>query len=71
MVFGTVDPHVPEQGRAAIEAALAAAGVRYRIELYHAEHAFMRDEGPRHDPEASDLAFGSMIALFGRAFAGD
>ena len=29
---------------AAIEAALAAAGVRHRAELYRAEHAFMRDE---------------------------
>ena len=70
MVFGTLDPHVPEEGRAAIEAALAAAGVRNRIELYHAEHAFMRDEGTRYDPEATDLAFRSMIALFKRAFSG-
>ena len=71
MVFGTLDPHVPEEGRTAIEAALAATGVRYRINLYHAEHAFMRDEGPRYDPKATDLAFQSMIALFERAFSGD
>src|SRR5580692_8262003 len=38
MVFGTNDPHVPEEGRAAIEAALTAAGVQYQIVLYHAEH---------------------------------
>jgi carboxymethylenebutenolidase len=61
---------VPEEGRATIEAALAAAGVRYQIELYDAEHAFMRDEGPRYDPVATDSAFRSMIALFERAFSG-
>lgn len=71
LIFGTLDPHVPEEGRIAIEAALVAAGVRHRIELYRAEHAFMRDEGPRYDPEATDLAFRSMIALFERAFSGD
>ena len=71
MVFGTLDPHVPAEGRTAIEAALAATGVRYRINLYQAEHAFMRDEGPRYDPKATDLAFQAMIALFERAFSGD
>ena len=70
MVFGTNDPHVPKEGRAAIEAALTAAGVQYQIELYHAEHAFMRDEGPRYDPVATDLAFRSMIALFERLLGG-
>jgi hypothetical protein len=29
----------------------------------------MRDEGPRHDPEATDQAFADMIALF-RSFFG-
>ena len=69
MVFGTLDPHVPDEGRAEIESALVAAGVRYRIELYPAEHAFMRDEGPRYDPEAADLAFRSMLALYERTFS--
>jgi hypothetical protein len=29
----------------------------------------MRDEGPRFDPEATDQAFGAMIALFRKVFA--
>ena len=69
MVFGTLDPHIPEEGRATIDAALKAAGVDYEIKLYSAEHAFMRDEGARHDPEATDQAFGAMIGLFREVFA--
>jgi carboxymethylenebutenolidase len=68
MVFGTADPHVPEPGRAKIDAALRAAPVRYTTSLYPAEHAFMRDEGPRFDPEATDAAFAEMIALFRHVF---
>ncbi len=69
MIFGANDPHVPEPGRRKIDEALRAAGTRYRIQLYLAEHAFMRDEGPRYDPEATDQAFGAMILLFRRVFA--
>jgi carboxymethylenebutenolidase len=66
MVFGTNDPHVPAEGREKIDAALRAAGVRYTRHLYPAEHAFMRDEGARFDPEVTDQAFGDMIAMFRR-----
>lgn len=68
MVFGTKDPHVPEVGRETIDQGLRQSGVRYRTILYPAEHAFMRDEGPRFDPEAADQAFGETIALFRRVF---
>jgi len=68
MVFGTEDPHVPSEGRAAIDRRLHEAGVNYLIRLFPAEHAFMRDEGPRFDPEATDQAFGAMIALFRKVF---
>ena len=34
------------------------------MKLYPAEHAFMRDEGPRYDPESTDSAFGEMVLLF-------
>ncbi|HYG10267.1 MAG TPA: dienelactone hydrolase family protein [Pyrinomonadaceae bacterium] len=68
MVFGTLDPHVPEDGRAKIESALRQAQVNYSFKLYPAEHAFMRDEGARYDPQATDAAFGDMIALFRRTF---
>jgi len=63
MIFGTKDPHVPEEGRSTIDRALRASGVHYRTLLYPAEHAFTRDEGPRFDPEATDQAFAEMIGL--------
>ncbi len=69
LVFGTNDPHVPEDGRAKIVAALQEAGVNFRVLLYPAEHAFMRDEGPRYDPQATDEAFGEMIRFFRDTFS--
>jgi carboxymethylenebutenolidase len=68
MIFGENDPHVPKEGREAIRAALQQAGVKYRVKLYPAEHAFMRDEGPRYDPECTDLAFADMMHLFRSTF---
>lgn len=70
LVWGLADPHIPPEGRATIEAGLRAAGTRFEQRHYPAEHAFMRDEGPRHDPEATDLAFAEMVAFFRRTFAG-
>lgn len=69
MVWGSADPHVPEVGRAAIDRKLHEAKVDYAVKLYPAEHAFMRDEGPRYDPEVTDQAFADMIALFRSVFA--
>ncbi len=69
MIFGSSDPHVPEGGRKTIDASLRAAGVDHSIQLYPAEHAFMRDEGPRYDPEQTDRAFGAMVGLFRGTFS--
>jgi len=68
MIFGSTDPHVPENGRIAIDRKLRESKVDYAVKLYPAEHAFMRDEGPRFDPEATDQAFADMIALFRGVF---
>ena len=68
LVFGTEDPHVPEEGRKTIHDGLRQAKVRHRTLLYKAQHAFMRDEGERYDPEATDHAFAEMVALFRKVF---
>jgi carboxymethylenebutenolidase len=68
MIFGTKDPHVPDAGREIIDRALKNSGARYHTLLYPAEHAFTRDEGPRFDPEATDLAFAEMVGLFRKVF---
>ncbi|HEX8089295.1 MAG TPA: dienelactone hydrolase family protein [Blastocatellia bacterium] len=69
LVWGALDPHIPESARARIDEALRGAGVNFSQRLYTAEHAFMRDEGPRYDPQATDEAFGEMVAFFKRVFS--
>lgn len=66
LVYGERDPHVPSDARAKIDAALSSAGVRYETALFDAEHAFMRDEGPRWDPEAADEAFARGVSFLRR-----
>lgn len=66
LVFGTADPHVPEDARAKISEVLTRAGTRFTTRLFAAEHAFMRDVGPRYDPEATDCAWAEAIAFLRR-----
>ena len=66
LVWGARDPHIPPEGRAKIHAALELAHARYETATFDAEHAFMRDEGPRYDPVATDAAFATMLAFFER-----
>lgn len=64
VVFGQADPHVPEEGRRTVAEALALAGNRHRVAVYPGEHAFLRDEGPRFDPEAADAVWREAVELF-------
>lgn len=61
LVWGRRDPHIPAEGRQRIHAALAAAGVEAEVRVFDAEHAFMRDEGPRWEPAAADQAFSDLL----------
>jgi carboxymethylenebutenolidase len=63
-IFGSIDPHTDAAGRAVVERGLQAAGIRRRTSLYEAEHAFMRDVGPRYDPAATDAAFAEALEWF-------
>ena len=63
MVFGTLDPHVPEEGRQAIVQTLTATGIRHQVLLHEADHTFMRDDGYRYDPAAADAAWAQMTAF--------
>ena len=42
--------------------------MRFEQRMYPAEHAFMRDFGPRFDPECTDLAFAEMVRFFRATF---
>ncbi len=65
-VFGRQDPHVPFAGREAIRARLEAVGATYEWHEVNAQHAFLRDEGPRYDPALFVAATGWALSLFDR-----
>ena len=56
-IFGTLDPHVPLEGRQKIWQALKEAEVTNKTVTYEANHTFMRDDGYRYDPVATDAAW--------------
>ena len=55
MVWGRQDPHIPVEGRRMIYDAMTEAGTRFTWHEFNGEHAFMRDEGHRYDPELAQL----------------
>lgn len=64
IVFGTLDPHVPENDRQTLIKALENARVSHKILLYEAEHTFMRDDGYRYDSVASTSAWSEIVAFY-------
>lgn len=66
MVWGRQDPHVPDAGRAQIQARLLEAERRFTWHEFNAAHAFLRDEGPRYDPELALLSYRLVLDLFAR-----
>nr|WP_274602407.1 hypothetical protein [Sphingomonas sp. CFBP 8764] len=48
-VWGRQDTHVPYAGRQMICARLEEVDARYEWHEVNAQHAFLRDEGPRYD----------------------
>jgi len=68
-VFGTLDPHVPPEGRQKILQALDLAEVSHQTLLYEANHTFMRDDGYRYDPVATDAAWREAVAFLANHFS--
>ena len=57
VIFGTLDPHIPEDGRVSILKALEVNQINHKTVEYEANHTFMRDDGYRFDPVATDSAW--------------
>ncbi|MEM1309756.1 MAG: dienelactone hydrolase family protein [Cyanobacteria bacterium P01_H01_bin.153] len=68
-IFGTLDPHVPPAGRAQILAAIADTSIPHKTLLYEANHTFMRDDGYRYDPAATDAAWQEIVTFFQQIFS--
>lgn len=65
-VFGRQDPHVPFEGRIQIQQALHKVEAFYEWHEFNAQHAFLRDEGPRYDAALFQTCMELVIRLFGR-----
>jgi len=66
MIWGKQDPHVPDEGRMKIHLNLLASGNTFSWHEFNANHAFMRDEGERYDPQLALRVYGMAIELFQR-----
>jgi carboxymethylenebutenolidase len=66
MIWGRQDPHIPREGRALVYSAMTDAGLRFTWHELNGQHAFMRDEGPRYDPELALTCYGLTLDLFKR-----
>jgi carboxymethylenebutenolidase len=51
---------------------MADAGIHFTWHEFNGQHAFLRDEGPRYDPELALTCYGLALELFNRKLgAGD
>ncbi len=68
-VWGRQDPHVPYAGRETIRGRLEEVGAAYEWHELNAQHAFLRDEGPRYDPALFLQAMGLTLEFYRRVLA--
>jgi len=68
-VWGRQDPHVPYAGRETIRARLEEVAARYEWHEVNAQHAFLRDEGPRYDPAQFLQSVTLTLDLYRRAMS--
>ncbi|MCM2681249.1 dienelactone hydrolase family protein [Echinimonas agarilytica] len=66
MIWGKQDPHVPTEGRQKIYQQLIEQDVNFTWLEVNGQHAFMRDEGDRYDPELALKMYLDAVALFRR-----
>lgn len=67
MIWGKQDNHIPTAGRALVYQKLADANLNFTWHEFNAQHAFMRDEGERYDPQLQLMGYQLAIQLFSRA----
>ena len=67
MIWGKQDPHVPLEGRKLLYNQLSENNVNFSWHEFNAQHAFIRDEGDRYDPEIATTCYRLTLDLFHRA----
>lgn len=66
MIWGKQDPHVPDEGRMRIHQNLMDNKNTFTWQEFNAQHAFMRDEGDRYDPQLALKVYAMAVELFQR-----
>ena len=66
MIWGKQDNHIPTAGRAEVYRKLTDANLVFTWHEFNAQHAFMRDEGERYDPQLAMTGYQLALQLFGR-----
>jgi carboxymethylenebutenolidase len=66
MIWGKQDPHIPREGRQLVYNSMVDAGINFTWHEFNGQHAFLRDEGARYDPELARICYGLTIDLFRR-----
>jgi carboxymethylenebutenolidase len=66
MIWGKQDPHIPSEGRALVYQEMSKAGINFTWHEFNGQHAFMRDEGHRYDPELALVCYRLTLELFKR-----
>jgi len=66
MVWGRQDPHISLEGRMTVLNRLNEAGVTFNWHEVNGAHAFLRDEGPRYDPQLAHSLLGLAYTFFHR-----
>lgn len=64
MIWGKQDNHIPTAGRLAVYQKLNDAGLRFTWHEFNGQHAFMRDEGERYDPQLAMTGYQLATQLF-------
>ncbi|MDR2876033.1 MAG: dienelactone hydrolase family protein [Methylobacillus sp.] len=67
MIWGKQDPHIPGEKRAEVYKALnETEGLVFTWHEFNGQHAFMRDEGDRYDPQLAMTGYQLALVMFGR-----
>ena len=66
MIWGRQDPHIPTEGRMKLLTRLNQLGTKLTWHEVNGAHAFLRDEGPRYDPELARLLYSEALQLLHR-----
>jgi carboxymethylenebutenolidase len=66
MIWGKQDNHIPTAGRAKVYQQLTDANLTFTWHEFNGQHAFMRDEGERYDPELQMLGYQLALSMFTR-----